>query len=89
MAVSVVQDASDPSCYTITDRLPLIGSLATHTTFRSRWTKTPDGCDIEIYASLGTRLSNKLRVRESESSEGIVLYETVVVKVHVERAIPS
>jgi len=81
MAVSVVQDASDPSWYTVTDRLPLIGSWATHTTIRSRWTKTPDGCDVEVYANLWTRLSNELRVRELEGSEGTVLYyEKVIVK---------
>ena len=82
MAVSVVQDASDPSMYTVTDRLPLIGSWGTHTTIRSRWTKMTDGCDVEVYANLWTRLSNELRVRELDSPEGTVLYyERVVVKV--------
>lgn len=82
MAVSVVQDASDPSLYTVTDRLPLIGSWSTHTTIKSRWTKTTDGCDVEVYANLWTRLSNELRVRELDSTEGTVLYyERVVVKV--------
>jgi len=83
MAVSVVQDASDPSLYTITDRLPLIGSWGTHTTIKSRWTKTTDGCDVEVYANLWTRLSNQLGVRELDSPEpeGTVLYyERVVVK---------
>jgi len=81
MAVSVVQDASDPSLYTVTERLPLIGSWTTHTTAKSRWTKTTDGSDIEVYANLGTRLSNELRVRELDSPEGTVLYhERVVVK---------
>jgi hypothetical protein len=83
MAVSVVQDASNPSLYTVTERLPLIGSWATHTTIKSRWTKTTDGCDVEVYANLWTRLSNELRVRELDSPEGTVLYyERVVVKVH-------
>lgn len=82
MAVSVVQDASDPSLYTVTDRLPLIGSWSTHTTVKSRWTKTADGCDVEVYANLWTRASNELRVRELDSSEGtVVYYERVVVKV--------
>lgn len=82
MAVSVVQDADDPSLYTVTDRLPLIGSWATQTTIRSRWTKTTDGSDVEVYAGLWTRLSNELRVRELDSPEGTVLYyEKVVVKV--------
>jgi hypothetical protein len=84
MAVSVVQDASDPSLYTVTERLPLIGSWGTHTTIKSRWTKTTDGCDIEVYASLWTRLSNELGVRELDSPEGTVLYyERVVVKVQL------
>ena len=87
MAVSVVQDASDPSLYTVTDRLPLIGSLSTHTTIKSRWTKTADGCDVEVYANLWTRLSNELRVRELDPQEGTVLYyEKVIVK--VQRRIP-
>ena len=82
MAVSVVQDASDPSLYTVTDRLPLIGSWTTHTTIKSRWTKTTDGCDVEVYANLWTRVFNELRVRELDSAEGTVLYyERVVVKV--------
>lgn len=82
MAVSVVQDASDPSLYTITDRLPLIGSWGTHTTIKSRWTKTTNGCDVEVYANLWTRVSNELGVRELDSPEGTVLYyEKVVVKV--------
>ena len=86
MIVSVVQDASDPSWYTVTERLPLIGSWATHTTIRSRWTKTPDGCNVEVYANLWTRASNELRVRELGSSEGTVLfYEKVVVKVHAQK----
>jgi len=81
MAVSVVQDASDPSLYTVTDRLPLIGSWSTHTTIKSRWTETTDGCDVEVYANLWTRLHNELRVRELDSPEGTVLYyEKVVVK---------
>jgi hypothetical protein len=82
MAVSVVQHPSEPSWYTITDRLPLIGSWATHTTTRTRWTTTPDGCDVEVYANLWTRVDNELRVRDLESSEGtVVYYEKVVVKV--------
>ena len=82
MAVSVVQDASDPSLYTVTDRLPLIGSWSTHTTIKSRWTKTTDGCDVEVFASFWTRLSSELRVRELDSPEGTVLfYEKVIVKV--------
>jgi hypothetical protein len=82
MAVSVVQDASDPSLYTVTDRLSLIGSWAIHTKFKTRWTKTADGCDVEVYANLWTRLFNEMRVRELDSSEGTVLYyERVVVKV--------
>ena len=85
MAVSVVQDDSDPSLYTVTDRLPLIGSWTTHTTIKSRWTKTTDGCDVEVYANLWTRLFNELRVRELDSAEGTVLYyERVVVKVQSE-----
>jgi hypothetical protein len=90
MAVSVVQDASDPSWYTVTDRLPLIGLWTTHTTIRTRWTKTPDGCDVEVYANLWTRLDNQLRVRELESSEGTALYhEKVVVKVHARNPFTS
>ena len=82
MAVSVVQDASDPSLYTVTECLPIIGSWTTHTTFKSRWTKTTDGCDVEVYANFWTRLTNELRVRELDSPEGTVLYyERVLVKV--------
>ena len=89
MAVSVVQDASDLSLYTVTDRLPLIGSWTTHTTFKSRWTKTTDGCDIEVYANLWTRSTNELRVRELDSPEGTVLYyEKVVVKVQCRTILP-
>ena len=41
-----------------------------------------DGCDVEVYANLGTRLGNELRVRELDSPEGTVLYyERVVAKV--------
>jgi len=80
-AVSVVQDASDPSLYTVTERLPLIGSWSTHTRFKSRWTKTTDGCDVEVYANLWTRGFNEMRVRELDSPEGTVLYyERVVIK---------
>ena len=83
MIMSVVQDASDPSWYTITDRLPLIGSWATHTTVRTQFIKTTDGCDTEVHANLWTRTSGQLRVRELESSEGTVLLsEKTVVKVH-------
>jgi len=78
MVVSVVQDASNPSCYTITDRIPLVGSWAIHSTFKSKWKKVTDGCDVEVDAGLYTRLKNELRVRElneGESSlEGTVLY---------------
>lgn len=82
MVVSVVQDASDPSWYTVTDRLSLIGSWTTHTTARSQWKETADGCDIEVYADLWTRSKVELRAREVESSEGSVLfYEKVVIKV--------
>jgi len=81
MVVSVVQDASDPSWYTVTDRLSVIGSWTTHTTARSKWTETTDGCDIEVYADLWTRSKVEIRVREVESSEGTVLFhERVVVK---------
>jgi hypothetical protein len=80
--VSFVQDASDPSLYIVTERLPLIGSWATHTKFKSRWTKLTNGCDVEVYANFGTRLSNELRVRELDSREGtVVYYERVVAKV--------
>ena len=82
MAVSVVQVTSDPSLYTVTDWLPLIGSWSTHTTTKSRWTKTADGCNVEVYANLWTRLSDELRVRELDTQEGTVLYyEKVIVKV--------
>jgi len=88
MVVNIVQDASDPSWYTITDRLPLIGPWFTYTTIRTQWKKTTDGCDVEVYASLFTRLKNELRVREldgEESSGGgtVLLYEKVIVKVHI------
>ncbi|KAF8807460.1 S-adenosyl-L-methionine-dependent methyltransferase [Phlegmacium glaucopus] len=81
MVVSVVQDTSDPSRYTITDRVPLIGSWATHTTIKTQWKKTTDGCDIEVYASLWTRLKNELRVRELDAEGNtVLLFEKVVVK---------
>jgi len=84
MVVSVVQDNSEPSWYTVTERIPLVGSWATHTRFRTQWMQSTDGCDVEVHAALWTRLKNELRVRElnaEESSEGtVLLHEQVVVQ---------
>lgn len=81
MFVSIVQDPSDPSWYTLNERLPLIGSWTIPTTIKTQWKETADGCDIEVYANLWTRCSNKFRVDTKESSEGTVLLtEKVVVK---------
>ena len=82
MVVSVVQDNSEPSWYTVTERIPLVGSWATHTKFRTQWMQSMDGCDVEVHAALWTRLKNEMRVRELNAEEGsVLLHEQVVVQV--------
>ncbi|KAF8168043.1 hypothetical protein B0H34DRAFT_792700 [Crassisporium funariophilum] len=84
LVFSVVQDPSDTSWYTISERLPqgLLGVWDTQTTFRCRLTRLSDGVGSEVHAGAGTRLKSEMTVKDAEDAEGIVVFsEKLVVQV--------
>ncbi|KAJ3500400.1 hypothetical protein NLJ89_g9813 [Agrocybe chaxingu] len=85
LVYKVEQDATDPAWYTITERLPLLGGmLTTSTTFRCRYRETEDGCECEVLAGLGTRLTSSMFGHAADDGErkgGVVYTERLAVKV--------
>jgi len=67
-------------CYIITERLPLLGGLVNgKTTFKLKWTKSPNGYKGDVDASLGTKLLSEVRVNEDNGV--VVVTEDLIVEV--------
>jgi len=79
--LSVIPDsARGENNFLVTKTIPLLGGVIKgSSTYKVKWTITPDGVDVEVDAGLGTTIKNEMRVRDDN---GVVLFtENVMIKV--------
>lgn len=69
----------DPLCYTITDKLRLLGLWDTTTTFTCKFVVHDDGLESNVEAGVGTKLKGQWSLRKTEA--GMELIENTKVTV--------
>lgn len=57
--------------FIVVERVPLIGCIYVPTTYKLTWKSTPDGCEWQVEANFGTRLSSRRKVRDEN---GVVVF---------------
>ncbi|RDB28506.1 Erythromycin 3''-O-methyltransferase [Hypsizygus marmoreus] len=78
LILSVNVDPSNPSVYSVTDRLVLLGCFNTQTKYQCTLTKCKDGLDSNVTANLGTRLKSHYRVQPGENGTTEVTEQTTI-----------
>lgn len=57
--------------FIVKERVPLIGRTYLPITFKLKWTRAPDGCDMDVEADLWTKLVSRMRVKVEN---GVVVF---------------
>jgi hypothetical protein len=71
-----------PMCYTVTDRVPILGSWSRLHSFTADFTRVHNGIESRIEAGMGVILHNKWRVLPAaEGATGSVIEETIDMEV--------
>lgn len=69
-------------CYTVTDRVPILGNWSRLHSFTADFTRIADGIDSRIEAGMGVKLHNKWRVMPAvDGGKGSVIEETIDMEV--------
>jgi carbon monoxide dehydrogenase subunit G len=72
--------SSDPNFYTITDKLMVFGLWKTETKFNARFVTVDDGVDVSVAAGVGTKITNRWRVRNVENGTELLEEATLEVR---------
>ncbi len=69
---SVTPDPTrEESHFIVTERVPVLGSIYYPTTYKVKWTSVPNGCEWDVQANFGIRITNRMKV---ENKNGAVIF---------------
>lgn len=78
LIINISVDPANPSLYTVTDRLVILGCFQTQTTYICTLLLREDGIDTEVVAGGGTRLKSFYRVKAGENGTTEFTEQTMI-----------
>ncbi|TFK75483.1 hypothetical protein BDN72DRAFT_832364 [Pluteus cervinus] len=81
LVTSVELDPSQPNTYLVTERLPIVGSLESHTTSRCSVIDHENGVEHAIKAGFGTSVTKRWRVEGKAGVEDLLVVQEVSLTV--------
>ncbi|KAF5377499.1 hypothetical protein D9615_005348 [Tricholomella constricta] len=78
LITDVISDPSNPSAYTVTDRLVVLGYFKTQVKYKCRLSFLEDGVDTDVVAGLGTKSKGQYRVRDGENGTTVLSEDATI-----------
>jgi hypothetical protein len=58
----------EESHFIVTERVPVLGGIYYPTTYRVKWTSVPNGCEWDVKANFGIRITNRMNVKNENGA---------------------